>query len=98
MYTSIGIDPSTPNEDGGQPGSNIRNVYMYREDRVSLAETQKGLGSPTDSQEVIMDNDGKVNFMYNPGKIDSSNTAWSHSRKPLAAAFEFRGERYIYFV
>jgi len=38
LYTYVDIAPSAPNTTGGEPGGNIRNGYLYREDRVSLLE------------------------------------------------------------
>lgn len=37
-YTYVDVPPSTVNSTGGEPNGNIRNGYLYRDDRVDLVE------------------------------------------------------------
>ncbi|OEH93640.1 chitobiase/beta-hexosaminidase C-terminal domain-containing protein [Bacillus solimangrovi] len=76
------------NEDGGQPGGNIRVGYIYNPERVSLVD--KPAGDATTA--VGYDENG---LTLNPGRIDPTNEAFSNSRKSLAAEFEFNGERVV---
>lgn len=76
------------NQDGGQPGGNIRPGFLYNPERVSLAEGTKGTAT-----DAVVYQDGKLNF--NPGVIDPTNEAFNASRKPLVAQFEFQGESVI---
>ncbi|OAA70293.1 endonuclease/exonuclease/phosphatase family protein [Cordyceps fumosorosea ARSEF 2679] len=80
-YNFTGVDPVN-NQDGGQVGGNIRQVYLYRSDIVQLYNPNQG-GS-TDANEVL---DGPA-LKYNPGRIDPSNQAYANSRKPLAAQWK----------
>ncbi|KAH6696816.1 endonuclease/exonuclease/phosphatase family protein [Plectosphaerella plurivora] len=80
VYDFVEVAPVS-NQDGGQPGGNIRNAYLYRPDVVELWNPNQG-GS-TDSA-VVLDN-GVLSF--NPGRVDAANEAWANSRKPLAAAW-----------
>ncbi|KAH6900761.1 Endonuclease/exonuclease/phosphatase [Thelonectria olida] len=80
-YDYVDIDPVN-NQDGGQPGGNIRVAYLYRPDRVALVDVNPG--NATQANEVL---DG-AKLKYNPGLIDPSNSAWSNSRKPLVAKWK----------
>ncbi|KAJ3410176.1 hypothetical protein HDV05_004031 [Chytridiales sp. JEL 0842] len=91
-YSFTNLDPFL-NQEGGQPKGNIRPAYLYNPLRVSLSKTQSTVQDSKIPQEVVVDADGKVNFKYNPGRIDPDNAAWDSTRRPLAVAFEFRGER-----
>ncbi|WP_277584947.1 DUF6359 domain-containing protein [Psychrobacillus antarcticus] len=74
-------------QDGGQPGGNIRVGYLYNPDRVSLTEGTKG--SSTDK--VAWDENG--NLTLNPGRV--LDLPQGNTRKPLAAQFEFQGEKVV---
>ncbi|QDI90421.1 hypothetical protein EPH95_03850 [Salicibibacter halophilus] len=76
------------NQDGGQPGGNIRVGYLYNPERVSL--TDKPEGDATTA--VDADEDG---LTLNPGRVDPNNEAFEDSRKPLAAEFEFNDEEIV---
>lgn len=92
IYRFTDIDPVN-NEDGGAPGANIRVGFLYNEKRVQLSESVNGeKGSSTEA--VAYDAD-KDQLTYNPGRIDPTNSVFDASRKPLAAQFDFRGEKVI---
>lgn len=74
-------------QDGGQPGGNIRVGYLYNPNRVSLSEGVKG-GS---TDKVAWDEAG--NLTLNPGRI--LDLPQKNTRKPLAAQFEFQGEKVV---
>ncbi|CAH2717288.1 hypothetical protein BACCIP111895_04479 [Neobacillus rhizosphaerae] len=87
-YEWTDIEP-VDNQDGGAPNGNIRVGYIYNPDRVSLkAGAQKG----SSTQSVGYQNGS---LTLNPGRIDPTNSAFSSSRKPLAAEFMFKGEDVI---
>jgi predicted extracellular nuclease len=85
------IDPQN-NQDGGQPGGNIRNAFLFNAERVSFTDREGG--DATTPVEVIEDTDG-ARLSVSPGRIDPGNSAWSSSRKPLTGEFVFRGETYF---
>ncbi|KAF1912883.1 Endonuclease/exonuclease/phosphatase [Ampelomyces quisqualis] len=72
-------------QDGGQPGGNIRTAYLYNPALVRLHKPNPG--GPLDANEV---GDGPA-LKYNPGRIDPANGAWTASRKPLVAQWEVTG-------
>ncbi|WP_438448042.1 5'-nucleotidase C-terminal domain-containing protein [Gorillibacterium sp. sgz5001074] len=81
------------NQDGGAPGGNIRVGFLYNPARVTLSASVNGTkGGSTDA--VAYDG-ANGRLTYNPGRIDPTNSAFSRSRKPLAAQFEFQGESVI---
>jgi hypothetical protein len=82
------IDPVN-DADGGQPGGNIRQVFLFNQDRVSFVD--RAGGTSTTAVQVL-DNHGKPELSSSPGRIDPANTAWTDSRKPLAGEFLFHGQ------
>ena len=73
-------------QDGGAPGGNIRVGYLYNPDRVTLAAGTKG-----GSTEAVTWVDGELS--KNPGRI--LDLPQENTRKPLAAQFEFQGEKVV---
>ncbi|MFF3921603.1 5'-nucleotidase C-terminal domain-containing protein [Paenibacillus lactis] len=91
-YSFTDIDPVN-NNDGGAPGANIRVGFLYNADRVKLSDSVNGKkGSST---EAVAYDAATDQLTYNPGRIEPTNSAFNASRKPLAAQFEFRGEKVI---
>ncbi|RST18714.1 endonuclease/exonuclease/phosphatase [Streptomyces sp. WAC05374] len=81
------IDPVN-NKDGGEPGGNIRQVFLFNPERVSF--TDRAGGDATTATGVVREK-GRAALTHSPGRIDPANTAWDNSRKPLAGEFTFRG-------
>ncbi|UEX90564.1 endonuclease/exonuclease/phosphatase family protein [Staphylococcus ratti] len=90
-YKYQSIDPEM-NKDGGQPNANIRVGFLYRADRVTFNDEIK----PGDATTAVSYKNGKLT--HNPGRIDPSNPAFTHSRKPLVAQFTFNGKPIIAIV
>jgi len=76
--------------DGGAPGGNIRQVFLFRTDR-GLAFVDKAGGTSTNATAVTTVA-GAPALTFSPGRIDPGNTAWSASRKPLAGQFTWNGQ------
>ena len=89
------IDP-VDDQDGGQPGGNIRVGFLFRTDRGLAFVDRPGADSLT--RNGVTGNNNKTQLRYSPGRIDPENTAWAASRKPLAAEFTFRGKTYFVIV
>jgi predicted extracellular nuclease len=86
-YEWRGIDPEN-NQDGGQPGGNIRQVFLFNPERVSF--TDRAGGDATTATGVVREQRGAA-LSLSPGRIDPASGAWEDSRKPLAGEFTFRG-------
>jgi endonuclease/exonuclease/phosphatase family metal-dependent hydrolase len=80
-------------QDGGQPGGNIRVGFIFRADR-GLAFVDRPGGDSTTPTTVVA-GPGGPQLSASPGRVDPANTAWSASRKPLAGEFTFGGERFF---
>jgi predicted extracellular nuclease len=75
-------------KDGGQPGGNIRQVFLFNPERVSF--TDRAGGDSTTAVGVTKVH-GKAQLTVSPGRIDPANAAWEDSRKPLVGEFVFKG-------
>jgi predicted extracellular nuclease len=89
-YQFRSIDPVN-DQDGGEPGGNIRVGLLFRTDRGVAFVDRPGAGSLTAN--TVVSAGGTPALQYSPGRIDPNNTAFTTSRKPLAAEFTFNGTR-----
>ncbi len=87
--------PPVDDQDGGEPGGNIRVGFLFRPDRVTFVD-RPGAGSTT-ANSAVPGADG-VELAFSPGRIDPTNTAFNTSRKPLAGEFVFNGETMFLIV
>ena len=80
-------------QDGGEPGGNIRVAFFFRPDRGVEFIDRPG-GGPTTPTTVVATPSGPQ-LSASPGRIDPTNAAWSSSRKPLAAEFKIRNRNFF---
>ncbi|WP_328431277.1 endonuclease/exonuclease/phosphatase family protein [Streptomyces sp. NBC_00453] len=73
-------------QDGGEPGGNIRQVFLFNPERVSF--TDRAGGDSTTAVGVTKVQ-GKAQLTASPGRVAPADDAWKSSRKPLAAEFVF---------
>ncbi|ETI23805.1 hypothetical protein G647_05611 [Cladophialophora carrionii CBS 160.54] len=86
-YAYTDIDPQN-NQEGGQPGGNIRPAYLYNPAVLNLKTNSNGTTTPPGT---VLDANAVLpgpTLKYNPGLIDPANAAWENSRKPIAAQWE----------
>nr|WP_145489130.1 MULTISPECIES: endonuclease/exonuclease/phosphatase family protein [Streptomyces] len=76
-------------QDGGQPGGNIRQVFLFNPERVSFVD--RAGGDSTTAVGVVKEH-GQAQLTASPGRIDPAGTAWQDSRKPLVGQFVFQGK------
>ena len=89
VYSARWVNPQNLT-DGGQPGGNIRQVFLYRADRgVGFVDAPQGDATTAETLTMV---DGLPHLSLNPGRITPANVAWNSSRKPLVAEFTFRGK------
>jgi predicted extracellular nuclease len=81
-YDFIDINPVN-DQDGGEPGGNIRNAYI-----------NPNPGSSTEANQVL----AGPHLSLNPGRIDPANAAWENSRVPLVAEWETKDGRNNFFT
>ncbi|MFE9447521.1 endonuclease/exonuclease/phosphatase family protein [Streptomyces sp. NPDC006739] len=75
-------------QDGGEPGGNIRQVFLFNPQRVSFVDRP---GGDSTTAVGVTGVHGKAELTVSPGRIDPANAAWTNSRKPLVGQFVFRG-------
>ena len=83
--------PPVNDQDGGEPGGNIRVAFLFRTDR-GVAFVDRPGGGPTTAVSVVTDGTG-THLSTSPGRIAPTDPAFANSRKPLAAEFTFNGQR-----
>jgi uncharacterized protein len=86
------IDP-VDDKDGGQPGGNIRVVFLFDPSRVSFVDRGSSSVNRSTTGTAVVKSHGDPALTLSPGRIDPTNPVWTTSRKPLAGEFEFRGRR-----
>lgn len=84
-YAYRQIDPED-DQDGGEPGGNIRVGYLFRPDRVNFVD-------PFDAPVFEADPELAGRSFSEAGRIRSK--AYSTSRKPLLAQFRFAGQTVV---
>jgi predicted extracellular nuclease len=82
------IDPEY-GTDGGEPGGNIRQGFLYRTDR-GLSFVDRPGGTATTPTEEDATQPG-AQLTLSPGRIDPADPAFNNSRKPLAGEFRWEG-------
>ncbi|MFE3185155.1 endonuclease/exonuclease/phosphatase family protein [Streptomyces violascens] len=87
-YQWRSIDPEN-NKDGGEPGGNIRQGFLFNPARVSFTERP---GGDYKTAVGVTGTKGHPALTLSPGRIDPANPAWTDSRKPLAGEFVFKGK------
>ncbi|MGW1092073.1 endonuclease/exonuclease/phosphatase family protein [Streptomyces sp. NPDC002596] len=76
-------------KDGGEPGGNIRNVFLFNPERVDFVD--RAGGDATTPVTAVKTKKG-VTLSASPGRIAPTNDAWADSRKPLVGEFRFHGK------
>ncbi|MFE0190010.1 endonuclease/exonuclease/phosphatase family protein [Streptomyces sp. NPDC058989] len=77
------IDP-VDDQDGGQPGGNIRVAFLFNPERVSFTDVK---GGDATTPVKVVDDHGKAALSASPGRIAPADPAWKASRKPLVGQF-----------
>jgi predicted extracellular nuclease len=84
------VDP-VDDQDGGEPGGNIRQGFLFRTDRgLSFVDRPGGTSL---AATTVISSGADTQLSFSPGRIDPTNSAFMASRKPLAGQFEFHGHK-----
>jgi len=83
--------PPQRNQDGGEPGGNIRVGFLFRTDR-GIQFIDRGKGGATDTVGIKTGTNGPE-LNLNPGRIEPNNPAFNNSRKPLVGEFLYDGQK-----
>ncbi|HEX8229206.1 MAG TPA: lamin tail domain-containing protein, partial [Chloroflexia bacterium] len=83
------IDP-VDDQDGGEPGGNIRVGLLFRTDR-GLSFVDKPGGNSTTACTLLPDG----TLAMSPCRVNPTHSAFNNSRKPLAGEFLYNGQKII---
>jgi predicted extracellular nuclease len=89
-YQFVTVNPAN-NADGGQPGGNIRQAFLYDAARVTFSGVVGGALDAISATSV----GGQIQLNLGAGRIDPTNTAFASSRKPLVTEFTVDGQKII---
>src|SRR5205085_6214911 len=89
-YVFRQINP-VDDQDGGEPGGNIRVGFLFRTDR-GLSFIDRPGGCSTCATTVVNGPSG-AELSFSPGRVDPTNTAFNASRKPLGDEFSFNSQK-----
>ena len=90
VYEFRQIDP-VDDQDGGEPGGNIRVGFLFRTDRGASFIDRPGGDSITPT--TVVDDPSGPQLSFSPGRVDPLNLAYTSSRKPLAGEFRMHGKK-----
>ncbi|BDZ47954.1 hypothetical protein GCM10025867_01950 [Frondihabitans sucicola] len=90
-YQTRSVDPVN-DADGGQPGGNIRIVFLFNPDRVTFVDRGAATVNRSTTATAVSSTHGKPDLTLSPGRIAPTDSAWDSSRKPLVGEFSFRGK------
>ena len=82
------------NADGGVPGGNIRNAFLFDPEQADFVDVEGG--DATTAVEVEEGENG-AELSVSPGRIDPQHEAWDETRKPLVGHFRAQ-DRDLYVV
>ena len=88
-YAYRQIDPVN-DQDGGEPGGNIRQVFLFNAARVGFVDRPGGSAT---AAVAVVNGDRGPRLSLSPGRIAPNDAAFTTSRKPLAGEFVFGGQR-----
>ncbi|WP_287131251.1 IPT/TIG domain-containing protein [Candidatus Cyanaurora vandensis] len=87
-YQYAQINP-VDDQDGGQPGGNIRVAFLYNPARVTFVSRPGG----TATTATTVSGAGNPQLSFSPGRVDPTNSAFASSRKPLVGEFLFNSQK-----
>ena len=85
------IDPVN-DQDGGQPGGNIRVAFLFNPARVSFVDRGSADVNRSTTGTTVSRVNGQAQLSLSPGRVDPTNPVWTSSRKPLVGEFSFNGK------
>ncbi|MEP7020817.1 MAG: endonuclease/exonuclease/phosphatase family protein [Pseudonocardiales bacterium] len=84
-------------QDGGQPGGNIRVAFLFNPARVSFVDAGSATVNRSITGTTVVKSHGKPALTLSPGRVDPTNPVWTNSRKPLVGQFRF-GEKDVFVI
>ncbi|WP_324838672.1 lamin tail domain-containing protein [Streptomyces sp. CB01373] len=82
-------------KDGGQPGGNIRTVFLFDPKRVTFVDRP---GGDSVTAVDVVGTGSKTHLTVSPGRIAPTDEAWNSSRKPLVGEFLTKNNKTIFVI
>lgn len=83
-------------QDGGEPGGNIRVVFFFRTDGgLSFVDRPLAAGDLATTPVSVVSGPDGPRLSHSPGRVDPQNAAWANTRKALAGEFTYAGQRFF---
>jgi uncharacterized protein len=95
LYEYRQIDP-VDDQDGGEPGGNIRVGFLFRTDRGVNFIDRPGGGSTTPT--TVVDQPSGPQLSFSPGRVAPLDPAFASTRKSLAGEFRAHGKNLFVIV
>ncbi|WP_328329237.1 lamin tail domain-containing protein [Kribbella sp. NBC_00382] len=96
-YDWRSINPNN-DTDGGEPGGNIRQVFLFNPARTTFVDRPGGDANTAVSVVRARPTSNQVSLSVSPGRIDPTSNAWASSRKPLVGEFLYDGNKQLFVV
>ncbi|MFJ3249379.1 lamin tail domain-containing protein [Streptomyces sp. NPDC086782] len=82
-------------KDGGQPGGNIRTVFLFDPKRVTFVDRP---GGDSLTAVDVVGKGSDTHLSVSPGRIAPTDEAWNSSRKPLVGEFLTKNNKKIFVI
>ncbi|MFH9979189.1 lamin tail domain-containing protein [Streptomyces sp. NPDC017179] len=82
-------------KDGGQPGGNIRTVFLFDPKRVTFVDRP---GGDSVTAVDVVGKGSDTHLSVSPGRIAPTDEAWNSSRKPLVGEFLTKNNKKIFVI
>ncbi|GIH29196.1 endonuclease [Acrocarpospora phusangensis] len=97
VYDWRSIDPND-GTDGGAPGGNIRQVFLFNPARVTFVDRPGGDANTATTVLRERPTSNQIYLSASPGRINPGSGAWSTSRKPLVGEFLYDGNKQLFVI
>ncbi|GII56548.1 endonuclease [Planotetraspora thailandica] len=96
-YAWRSIDPNN-DTDGGAPGGNIRQGFLFNPGRVTFVDRPGGDANTAVSVVRKHGAGNQISLSVSPGRINPTSDAWATSRKPLVGEFRYHGNQQLFVI
>nr|WP_238438882.1 lamin tail domain-containing protein [Frankia nepalensis] len=96
-YESRSIDPND-GTDGGAPGGNIRQVFLFNPARTTFVDRPGGDANTAVTVQKVRPTSNQILLSASPGRINPASSAWNASRKPLVGEFRYDGDKQLFVI
>ncbi|WP_371786081.1 lamin tail domain-containing protein [Streptosporangium subroseum] len=96
-YAWRSIDPND-GTDGGEPGGNIRQVFLFNPARATFVDRPGGDADTAVSVVRERPTSNQISLSVSPGRINPTSSVWASSRKPLVGEFLYDGNKQLFVI